>query len=179
MYGMNDPVFATPPAKPGPTLVATDLLNSAVAAAIADAIWTWDGQSYDRWWIEAYCARTCELVIQGIPASDIAGEEDMYHFHQFDPSRPAQTLELGDYPSLGGYPAALDPEIEQLGRALDEGGVLDDLGYFHASWFPPPRSGEFLAFFSDGNEEGGSNAYVWLNLVERRLIKLLPVTCCG
>jgi hypothetical protein len=154
----------------GEPRIPTDLVNERIAFDIAQAIWSWNGDPYQQITIDASCGRGCDLIVAGVPIFESAGN-DHYLFKVNVPGK-ADDFSIGDRPALAGYPADLVPELEALARS-SASSQLDGLFLMVSSWFPPPRDGQFVLRFDDGNEEGGRAVWVWLDYVTRTVIATL------
>jgi len=147
------------------------LLDEGVAAAVADNLWTYDGQPYRRLIFEGRCEGAgCALGVTGLPtfASD-ATFADAYRW-MIEPGAAALRTE-GGWPSLSGYPHELDPELEAEARAL-AGGDLDDLQLSSIRWLPDAEDRLFELQFDDGLDQA-SVVYLLLNRTDQTLERVV------
>jgi hypothetical protein len=143
------------------------LETDAVAAAVADQIWTWDGQPWQTISVGGACGPAeCSLDVAG-SVDGMAGA-DLYTF-TVEPASGDVTPESAD---LHGYPAELDSVLDQMARAA-AGDELGDLAFASARWLPPPDQGRFWLAYRMGGEEGTPGLDLLLDsatgaIVERR-----------
>lgn len=128
--------------------VPDEIETEAVAAAVAEQIWTIGGRPWAVASIGGDCGpSSCNLEVAGASAADVG--EDVYVF-RVDPA--TGSVELEQSVLLG-----LEPEIvEELDRLVRERyeGDLDDLLLTTARWLPPPDDGRFVLAYRSGGEEG-------------------------
>ena len=147
--------------------VPDELETDAIAAAVADQIWTWDGQPWQTLSAGGACGPAeCDLDVAG--STDGMAGADLYTF-TIDPASGNVTLEATD---LHGYPSALDAELDAMARA-EAGDELGDLTFVSARWLPPPDQGRFWLAYRTGGEEGAPGLDLLLDsasgaIVERR-----------
>ena len=128
--------------------VPDELETDAVAAAMADLIWTWDGQPWQTLSVGGACGETeCGLEVAG--STDGMAGADLYAF-AVDRAGGEVTLELSD---LHAYPASLSEGLDQMARA-EAGDELADLAFVSARWLPPPDQGRYWLAYRTGGEEG-------------------------
>jgi hypothetical protein len=133
-----------------PDGVPDELETNAIAAAVAEQIWTFDGEPWVELVIGGSCGpESCTLDVSGAPTGSLG--DDVYAF-QIDPA--ASRVDLLDA-TLQGVPAALGPQLDALARAsrpdlLDEGGSR----LTTIRWQPPPNESRFLLSYRSGGEEG-------------------------
>jgi hypothetical protein len=147
--------------------VPDELETDAVAAALADHLWTWDGRPWETISVGGACGPAeCSLEVAG-SAEGMAGA-DLYLF-SVDPATGEVTAEP---PDLHGYPTALDAVLDAMARAAaaDE---IGDLAYTSARWLPPPQEGRYWLAYRTGGEEGAPGLDLLLDagtgaIVERR-----------
>jgi hypothetical protein len=89
---------------------------------------------------------------------------------QLMPAVPAGRQELA------GYPAELDAGLDQLGRSLVAPGELAGTSYAGATWWTPPRFGDFTLRYETGSEEESKTVWITLNVPDRRLISVVRGT---
>jgi hypothetical protein len=149
--------------------VPDELQTDAVAAAVADQIWTWNGQPWQTLSVGGGCGPAeCDLDVAG--SADAAAGADLYTF-TVEVAGGVVTLQSTD---LHGYPAALDAELDAMARAA-AGDEVGDLAFVSARWLPPPDQGRFWLAYRTGGEEGAPGLDLLLDsttgtIVERREI---------
>jgi hypothetical protein len=135
------------------------LQNRQVAASIAHAARTWDGEPWATISISAACGpEECSLELAGAP-DDGAGT-DLYSF-SVDPDARRVELVATD---LHGYPANLEADLDAAARAALDSGQLDGLALVSARWLPPPDTDQYLLAYRSGGEEGAPRLDVLLDL---------------
>jgi hypothetical protein len=126
--------------------VPDQLETRAVAAAVANELWTWDGNPWPELVIGGACGpSSCSLEVAGAPQG--AGT-DLYSIElQRD-----GTL-AGVSSDLHGYPPALDSDLQGIveDQARD---LVDDMAFTSARWLPPPDGGRYWVAYRSGGEEG-------------------------
>lgn len=138
--------------------VPDQLETDAVASALAEAIWTWDGAPWQTMSVGGSCAPGgCSLDVAGSPAGT-AGV-DLYSF-QIDPAGSVQLVAA----DLHGYPAELDPELDALARSGIDADRLEGLQLLAAGWLPPPDDGRYRLAYRSGGEEGSPGLDVLVDL---------------
>jgi hypothetical protein len=147
--------------------VPDELETDAVAAAVAEQVWTWNGQPWQTLSVGGACGpAACDLDVAG--SMDGMAGTDLYTFTA-NPASGEVTLQSTD---LHAYPAALDPELDEAARAV-AGDELGDLAFVSARWLPPPDQGRFWLAYRTGGEEGAPGLDLLLDtttgvIVERR-----------
>lgn len=147
--------------------VPDELETDAVAGAVADQIWTWDGQPWQTLSVGGACGPAeCTLEVAG-SADGMAGA-DLYIL-TVHPGGGDVALESSD---LHGYPAALNASLDGVARAA-AGDEIGDLTFVSARWLPPPDEGRYWLAYRTGGEEGAPGVDLLLDaatgaIVERR-----------
>jgi hypothetical protein len=147
--------------------VPDGLESDAVAAAVADQLWTWDGQPWETLSVGGACGPAeCSLEVAG--STDGTAGADLYAF-AIDPATSEVALELSD---LHAYPATLGEGLDDMARDA-AGDELGDLTFVSARWLPPPDTGRYWLAYRSGGEEGASGLDLLLDaasgmVVERR-----------
>ena len=140
--------------------------TAAVAAQVANVIWTYDGRPYPSLVIGGSCGATsCTLEVSGQPIGGAGA--DLFVFSVTQPAG-AVTLTTTD---LHGYPSGLDAQIEAVVRGGTDADRLAGLAYRAASWQLPPRNGWFWAAFRSGGEEGSPGLDVLVDLPARSVME--------
>jgi hypothetical protein len=128
--------------------VPDEIETPAIAAAVAEQIWTIGGRPWAVASIGGTCGpQGCDLEVAGAPG-ELAGE-DLYLF-RVDPA--SGSVELVQSVLLG-----LDPEtVSELDRLVRERfeGDLGGYGLSTVRWLPPPDIGRFVLAYRSGGEEG-------------------------
>jgi hypothetical protein len=153
--------------------IPQQLRSLDVAAALSRAIWSYDGKPYQAWNIEASCPTIkCELSVGGAPAFLALGtKEDSYAFVVPLTNRQVMPAASDGRQELAGYPAELDSVLDGLGRSLVAPADLVGTTYSGATWWLPPRFGEFTLHYASGEEES-KTVWITLSLPDRRLISV-------
>jgi hypothetical protein len=158
-------VLAAMAASRRPGGVPDELETPAVAAQLANAVWTYDGRPYPSLVLGGSCGATsCTLEASGQPIGGAGA--DLFVFSVTQPGG-AVTLTTTD---LHGYPSGLDAQIEAVARAGVDADRLAGLAYRAASWQLAPRNGWFWAAFRSGGEEGSPGLDVLVDLPARSVM---------
>jgi hypothetical protein len=129
--------------------VPDELETDAVASALAEAIWTLDGEPWNAVAAGGSCGTdTCTLEIAG--ADDGAQGDDLWVF-AVAPATGAVQLQTTDLRSL---PTDLVGRLDELTRSLVPLAELDGLILTNVRWLPPPDGGQFVVSYRSGGEEG-------------------------
>jgi hypothetical protein len=133
---------------PRPGGVPDQLETEAIAAAIAERIWTLSGAPWPAIVAGGSCGPdACTLEVAGTPTG--APGEDLYVFSVMPDT---ETVEL-ESAELRGLPASLLPELEALAMGAMPQDALAGLRLASARWLPPPDEGQFVLSFRSGGEE--------------------------
>lgn len=149
--------------RPGgvPDPIETD----AIAAEVADAIWTYGGQPWSTQSVGGSCGpTTCTLEVAGAGA-DTQGD-DVWVF-AVTPGTGEVRLVTAE---LGSVPPEVVAALDELARALDEGGSLASMLLGSASWLPPPDEGQFDLSYRSGGEEGSCGIDLRLDAVHAEVV---------
>ena len=151
--------------------VPDELETDAIAAAVAEHIYTFDGEPWPEIVAGGSCGpETCTLEVGGTP--DGALGEDLYAFSVL-PSTDAVELVSAD---LRGLPADLLEELDLMARRdLDDPGSVVELQ--SASWLPPPDDGVFELAYRSGGEEGSCALNVTLDAVSEEVVSREATDC--
>lgn len=129
--------------------VPDQVQTEAIAAALADQVWTLDGRPWTSVVAGGSCgADACTLELSGA-GPDAAGE-DVWVF-DVDPTDGSVSVATAD---LHAMPTALAASLDGLARGADEEGLLDGLIVTSVRWLPPPDDGRFVLAYRSGEEEG-------------------------
>lgn len=173
-----------PPGRPwnGPTLldemaastrpdgVPEALRTEEVADAVADAIWTVDGATWDTFAIGGFCgAATCTLEVAGTHLGR-AGE-DLWVIEVVPESARVEVLSA-DVRSL---PPELVEELDAMARDVAN---LDGMILGTARWLPPPADGgRFALSYRSGGEEGSCRRDLVLDATSGEVVEDTATGC--
>lgn len=145
--------------------VPDELETEDVAAAVAEGIWTWDGEPWDTLSVGGACGPAeCSLDVAG-SADGMAGA-DLYSF-----TVGTATGEVTQAPAdLHGYPAALDAVLDGMARTA-AGDEIGDLAFVSARWLPPPDEGRYWLAYRTGGEEGAPGLDLLLDAATGQIIE--------
>ena len=134
---------------PRPDGVPDEVETDAIAGAIAEAIWTIDGATWDDIVIGGSCAAdACLVEVSGSRAG--SSGDDLWAFAVV-PSSGAVTVESTEL-------SAIDDEtvddLDALARSLLEPADLEGMRLTAATWQPPPDADRFALSYRSGGEEG-------------------------
>jgi hypothetical protein len=179
--GLDEPLPAVSPGRPydaqavlaamrasaRPGGVPDQLETDAVAAAVAEQLWTWDGRPYPLLQAGGACGpQACSLELAGAPRG--AAGADLYVFSVL-PASSTVRLEAAD---LHGYPARLDRQLDALVRRRLPAADLAGLALAAASWQPPPDETVMVAAYRSGGEEGAPAVDVVVDLASEEVLEL-------
>ena len=155
-----------------PDGVPDALETDAVASALAESIWTLDGEPWTAISAGGSCGPgACTLEISG--AGQGAQGDDLWVFG-VTPATGAVQLQSADLRSL---PLDLAARLDQLVRALVPPAVLEGLILTNVRWLPPPDDGQFVVSYRSGGEEGSCGADVTVDAVIPRIISGATSNC--
>jgi hypothetical protein len=150
---------------PRPDGVPDELQTDAIAAAIADAIWTFDGEAWNEIVIGGTCAAdSCLVEVSG--SRDGADADDVWVFAVV----PAGGDVAVESTALGAIPTSSVEGLDELARSLLDGAALDGMLLTATTWVPPPGGDEFTLSYRSGGEEGSCGADVVIDAVRRELV---------
>ncbi|MGH2356968.1 MAG: hypothetical protein ACRDGJ_03020 [Candidatus Limnocylindria bacterium] len=142
---------------PRPGGVPDQLETDAVAAAVADMLWTLDGQAWPALVIGGSCGSTdCTLEVSGTPAG--AAVPDLYVFSVAPESASVQLVDA----SLRGLSGDLGQQLDAMARTVAPS-ELQGMLLVSARWLPPPDEGTFVLAYRTGGEEGSCGLDVTLD----------------
>lgn len=152
--------------------VPAELQTEAIAAAVADTIWTLQGDPWDAISAGGSCgADACTLEVAGSAAGD-AGE-DVWVL-SVDPATAEVEVVTAD---LHAIPRPAAEAIDRMARAADGGAALDDLLLTSVRWHPPPDDGTFSLAYRSGDEEESCSIDVELDVVSGELTEVATSGC--
>ena len=147
--------------------VPDELETDAVAAALAAALWTWDGQQWASWSVGGSCGpETCSLDVAGSPSTG-AGT-DLYSF-VVDRVGGGVMLSSTD---LHGHPPGLDARLDAIARGALEPAALDGLRLVSGRWLPPPDTDRYWLAYRSGGEEGAPRLDVLVDLASGKVLEV-------
>lgn len=195
--GSDVPASSTAPAAsaasgeaavPGQPLAATDVLEAMrdstrpggvpeelqtddIAAAVADLVWTFDGQPWDTIVAGGSCGGDdCMLELAG--SQEGTAGEDVWVF-EVQPQTGAVSVASAD---LHAVPADRIDALDRAARAVVGDDLPDELALTAVRWLPPPETGFVLAYRS-GDEEGSCSVDVVLDASASRVEDLTANAC--
>jgi hypothetical protein len=140
--------------------VPDELETDAIASALAEAIWTVDGQPWTAISAGGSCGpNTCTLEISGAAAG--AQGDDLWIF-EIAPDTGDVHLLSTELRSLSNTSVG---RLDALTRSLVAPAILDDLILTNVRWLPPPDEGQFVLSYRSGDEEGSCGADVTIDAV--------------
>ena len=129
--------------------VPDELETDAIAAAVADEVWTFDGAPWAVWSVGGSCGpTTCTLEVGGTP-SDAIGE-DLYVLEVTPASASVELVEA----SLHGLSQNVVDRLDREARNAWSGADLGEMVLASAAWHAPPHASEFVLSYRSGGEEG-------------------------
>jgi hypothetical protein len=140
--------------------VPDELETPAIAAAVAERLWTFGPGGWATSSVGGGCGpQVCSLEVGG--TADGALGEDLYVF-TIDPASGAVSLMDA---SRGGTPADLVEALDAAARDTWDGS-LQGLGLASIAWQPPPNEGRFILTYRSGGEEGSPGVTLLLDVIE-------------
>lgn len=182
----GNPISLRPPGKPfdandileamrdsrRPGGVAPELQTEAIATAVADTIWTLQGDRWDSIATSGACdPNACTLEVAGSAAGD-AGED--VWLLAVDPA--TAEVEVVDA-NLHAIPRVTADAVDLVARGADGGAALDDLLLTSVRWLPPPDDGTFALAYRSGDEEESCSIDVRLDLDSGELTEVEASGC--
>lgn len=152
--------------------VAEELQTDEVAAAVADTIWTLQGDPWETISASGSCdPGQCSLEIAGSTSGD-AGE-DVWVL-SVNPVTAEVTVVTAD---LHAIPLATADAIDRLARSVDGGDALDGLLLSSLRWHAPPDEHSFALAYRSGGEEESCSMDVRLDIVSGALTEVSTSGC--
>jgi hypothetical protein len=152
--------------------VPEEVQTDAIAAALADHLWTIDGQPWSAIAASGSCeGDTCSLELSGAPP-DAAGE-DVWVF-TVAPASGEVAVATAD---LHGVPADWISSLDAMARDAPGSEMLPDLTLTAVRWQPPPAVGRFDLAYRTGDEEESCSVDLVLDAAGG-IITDLEVTGC-
>ncbi|HET7685096.1 MAG TPA: hypothetical protein VFM19_01675, partial [Candidatus Limnocylindria bacterium] len=147
--------------------VPDELEVPAIAAGLAAQLWTWSGDPYPTLVVGGSCGpQRCTVEVSGAPSG--AAGADLYVYSVARDTRQV-VIEGTD---LRGYPAVLDPIIDRVVRDALDPALLDGLILTGAAWQLPPATGQLLAAYRSGGEEGSPGLDVLVDLTTGAVLEV-------
>ncbi|HEY7526249.1 MAG TPA: hypothetical protein VIA82_05400 [Candidatus Limnocylindria bacterium] len=148
--------------------VPAELQTAEIAAAVANTLWTWDGEPWPELVIGGSCAAAaCSLEVAGTPP-DAAGA-DLYILG-VDRASATVTVESTD---LHGYPRQLDGQLKAIATEVAPDAIRG-LRFASAQWMPM-AAGQYLLAYRSGGEEGSPGVDLLIDAPSRTLLDQHPV----
>lgn len=157
---------------PRPGGVPAELQTDAIAAAIADAIWTVDGEAWDTILIGASCGETCAVEVAG--ARGGAAGDDLWTFTVDTSDGSVRT----DSVELRALPEELVEQLDLMARALLDETDLEGMRLTAATWEPPPDGDRYQLSYRSGGEEGSCGLEVEIDPRQREVVDQRSVGDC-
>lgn len=158
---------------PRPDGVPSELQTDAIAASIADAIWTIDGEPWDAILIGASCgASSCLIEVAG--TREGAAGDDVWTFER---TSDGDVSVLTDAVQLHAIPESVVADLDRLARSLLVAEV-EGMTLTAATWQPPPDAGEFGLSYRSGGEEGSCGVDLVLDAVRGEIADQVSVGSC-
>lgn len=153
--------------------VPDELETDAIAAAVAEAIWTIDGEPWTTMATGGSCGpQACTLEVAGADAGSPG--EDLWVF-EVTPGSEAVEVVSADLRSL---PAELVPRLDELTRSLIPTVDVEGLNLTNVRWLPPPDETRFVLSYRSGDEEESScGADVTVDAAVPAVVSDLTIDC--
>lgn len=152
--------------------VPDQLETDAIAAELAQQLWTIDGEPWTAMSIGASCGPVrCTLDVSGSRTGSLG--DDLYAF-EIIPAGPEMAPTSTDLRSLPPDVAAV---LDRLARESDARIGRDGLALASAEWLPPPDHETFELSYRSGNEEGFCELELALDVVTGEVETLSDSGC--
>jgi hypothetical protein len=153
--------------------VSGEIATEAVAAELADSVWTVDGEPWTTMSVGGSCGpQTCTLELAGAAAGAVG--EDLWIF-EVTPATGAVDVVTADLRSL---PADLFARLDETARASLPSDELEGLDLTNLRWLPPPDETQFVLSYRSGGEEGEPCGMdVTLDAAVPEIVSTAPVDC--
>ncbi len=152
--------------------VAEELQTEEIAAAVADTIWTLQGDRWDAISTSGTCdAGQCSLEVAGRATAD-AGE-DVWVL-SVDPATAEVAVVTAD---LHAIPSETADAIDRLARSAEGGEALDGMLLTSVRWNAPPDENLFALAYRSGGEEGSCSMDVRLDVTSGELTEVSTSGC--
>jgi hypothetical protein len=152
--------------------VPDELETEGIAGAVADEIWTYEGQPWTTMAVVGSCGpQSCTLEVAG--AAPGAQSDDVWVF-AVTPATGEVRLEAAE---LGSVHPEVVAALDEMARALDEAGSLDGMVLASASWLPPPNAGQFDLSYRSGGEEFSCGVDLTLDALNAEVVGSTSIGC--
>lgn len=132
-----------------PDGVPAEALEAPVVAALADAIWSFEGDPWVTADAGGSCGPdTCLLELAGTRPG-YAGDD----LWVFEIDRATSSVQLTSA-TLQGVPTELTAELDALAREIMPRTVLEGALLTGVRWLPPPDAGSFVLSYRTGGDDG-------------------------
>lgn len=147
--------------------VPEEIRTPAIAAEIAQAVWTVDGAGWDTVAAGGFCgASTCTVDLAGAHLGRAGEDLWTLEISRADGTVTPITSEVRS------LPWDLVDAVDGLARELDADGDLGPMQLTTARWLPPPdEPGRFVLSYRSGGEEGSCAREVLLDAVRREIVE--------
>ena len=143
-----------------PEGVPEELQTEEVAAAVADVLWTLEGEPWETISAGGSCgAGDCILELAGSSAGG-PEQEDVWVL-SIAPEGAEVEVVTAD---LHAVPSEAVEALDRMARGADSDGALDDLLLTSVRWQPPPDASRFMLAYRSGDEEESCSMDVQLDI---------------
>lgn len=157
---------------PRPDGVPDQLETPEIARAVADSIWTFDGQPWTAMVASGSCgSATCLLEIAGSRAG--AAGEDLWVF-AVDPATSRVDVSTAE---VNAIPTRAYDRLDAAARAVAPAGLLEGLTLANVAWTPPPAPNRYRLSYRSGGEEGSCAIEVVIDGQSGRLVEHTATDC--
>jgi hypothetical protein len=140
--------------------VPDELQTADVATAVADVLWTLEGEPWETISAGGSCdASECTLELAGSGAA-AAGHEDVWVLSIVPDSGEVEVVTA----DLHAVPSEAAAAMDRMARGAAGAGALDDLLLTSVRWQPPPDAGRFVLAYRSGDEEESCSMDVELDI---------------
>lgn len=154
-----------------PDGVAEELQTEGVAAAVAEAIWTYGGEPWDEVVAGGTCGpAACTLEVAG-GREGLGGDTWVF---SVDPA--SGRVEVVDA-ELQAIPVELVTELDRAARLADDDGLLEDMLLTAARWMPPPADRVFGLAYRSGDEEGSCSVDIEIDAGRGQISDVTSTGC--
>jgi len=152
--------------------VADELETDAVAAELADLIWTIDGEPWSTMSAGGSCGpRMCTLEISG--AHPDSQGDDLWVF-EVEPDTGGVAVVSTELRALSRDRV---DQLDQMTRSIFPG-TLQGLNLTNARWLPPPEESQFVVSYRYGDEERSAcGADITVDAAVRRVVSDRSLDC--
>jgi hypothetical protein len=139
--------------------VPEELQTEAVAAAVADVLWTLEGEPWETISAGGSCdAGDCTLELAGSAAT--AEQEDVWVLAIRPETAEVEVITA----DLHAVPIGAAEALDRMARGMAAEGALDDLLLTSVRWQPPPDASRFVLAYRSGDEEESCSLDVELDI---------------